>query len=196
MVTKGIITELVGTTQAKVRIPLYDKASSAVDATPDSELSVAIMCTFPGGAPNYSVGDVVIIAFEQDIYDEPVIIGLLFTGNLDKTFTDMNIGRLTVNNSARLPHDTYIGTISPFDIQNLAGTRGNLQNQIDDLTAGGGGGSGRVPQPAIVGQAIVGLDYVHDPIGYHIDAENRNLIFIGLQEINDIDSQETLDPGE
>ena len=162
MVTKGIITELIGKTQAKVRIPIYDKSSAALDGTPDSELSSAIMCTFPGGSPNYSVGDIVIVGFEQDIYTQPVIIGLLFTGTESKTLTDMHVGKLKVNVAAQLPSNTYIGTISPFDLQNLAGPRGNLQNQIDNLTYKTAESKGW---------------------SYYIDAENRNLVFEDMDEV-------------
>lgn len=180
MVTKGIITELVGSTQAKVRIPIYDRASSALDATPDSELSKAIICTFPGATPNYSVGDVVIVAFEQNIYTEPVIIGLLFTNAERKTFTDLNVGKLGVFTSARLPKNTYVGTTTPFDLQNLAGTRGNIQNQIDTLV---NTVNQRTSRPAIVGEAIVGTDYVYDVIEYYIEPEDNNLVILGINQL-------------
>lgn len=109
MVTKGIITELVGKTQAKVRIPIYDKAKTAIDATPDSELSTAAICTFPGSSPSYNVGDVVIIGFEQDIFTKPIILGQLYVSASSQSFTSMQVNKLSVITAASLPKNTLIG---------------------------------------------------------------------------------------
>lgn len=135
MVTKGIITESIGKSQVRVRIPIYDKAGTAVDATPDSELSIAAICTLPGNYPNYSIGDVVVVAFEQDIFTQPVIIGLLYTDTPSSVFTDLNVGTINISEAARLPQDTSIGDTTAADLSNISNTRGNLQNQIDDLLA-------------------------------------------------------------
>lgn len=131
MVTKGIITELVGTTQAKVRIPIYDKAKTAIDATPDSELSTAVICTFPGGSPSYNVGDVVIIGFEQDIFTKPVILGQLYVSTSSQSFTSMQVNKLSVITAASLPKNTLIGGEAIATV-----------NYVDSVVSGGGGGGG------------------------------------------------------
>lgn len=119
MVTKGIITELVGLTQAKVRIPIFDKSKAALDGTPDSELSTAIMCAYPGEHPNYSVGDVVVVAFEQDIFTSPVIVGLLYTATQNSSFTDITAGKLEATLSAQLPADTFVDGVPIKEISEV-----------------------------------------------------------------------------
>lgn len=131
MVTKGIITELVGTTQARVRIPIYDKAKTAIDATPDSELSTAAICTFPGGSPSYSVGDVVIIGFEQDIFTKPIIIGQLYTPTSPQSFSSVQVNKLSVISAASLPKNTLIGGEAIATI-----------SYVDAAVSEGGGGGG------------------------------------------------------
>ena len=89
MVTKGIITEIINKYQARVRIPIYNKAEESPTATPNNELSIGPVCTLSGISPNISVGDVVIVAFEQDVFTEPIILGLLYMEDSSKGFSDI-----------------------------------------------------------------------------------------------------------
>ena len=134
MVTKGIITEIISKYQARVRIPIYNKAEESPTATPNEELSIGPVNTLPGINPNISVGDVVIIAFEQDIYTDPVILGLLYTENSSRGFSDVKAGELSVISEAILPSKTTIGSVKGDQIASLENVKGNIQNQIDLLS--------------------------------------------------------------
>lgn len=134
MVTKGLITEIINKYQARVRIPIYNKAEESPTATPNEELSIGPVNTLPGINPNISVGDVVIIAFEQDIYTDPVILGLLYTENSSRGFSDIKAGELSVISEAILPSKTTIGSVKGDQIASLENVKGNIQNQIDLLS--------------------------------------------------------------
>lgn len=134
MVTKGIITEIINKYQARVRIPIYNKAEESPTATPNEELSIGPVNTLPGISPNISVGDVVIIAFEQDIYTDPVILGLLYTENSSRGFSDIQAGELSVVSEATLPSKTTIGDVTGDQIYSLKDIKGNVQNQLDLLS--------------------------------------------------------------
>ena len=142
MVTKGIITEIINKYQARVRIPIYNKAEDSPTATPNNELSIGPVCTLSGIAPNISVGDVVIVAFEQDVFTEPIILGLLYREDSSKGFSDIRAAELNVATEATLPRKTTIGDVTSDDLNNLIGLRGNIQNQIDNVNDRVGTSSG------------------------------------------------------
>lgn len=133
MVTKAIITEIVDKYQVRVRIPIYDKADYSATATPDRELSIGPVSTQPGISPNFAVGDVVIVSFEEDIISKPIILGKLYTSANSNAVSDITSNMLTVCASAKLPKATTIGDVSASDIAKLKNISGNIQNQIDGL---------------------------------------------------------------
>jgi cold shock CspA family protein len=109
MVTKAIITEIVDKYQAKVRIPIFNKAQGSAFATPDNELAVAPICAMAGSAPNYKPGDVVFVAFEYDTFSYPVILGSLLTeSSIQGNTSDFNVNRLHVVSEAELPDSTTV----------------------------------------------------------------------------------------
>lgn len=77
MIQKAIIEAIENDYQVKVRIPKYDKMS--YDGAGYDELSTGIICSTPGTLVNYSVGDVVLVSFENDEISKPVVLGLLYT---------------------------------------------------------------------------------------------------------------------
>lgn len=77
MIQKAIVEAILNDYQVKVRIPKYDKMS--YDGASYNELSTGIICSAPGTLVNYSVGDVVLVAFENDEVSRPVVLGLLYT---------------------------------------------------------------------------------------------------------------------
>lgn len=104
MLTKAIIQKI---DQAKntciVRIPLFEQASSK--SFMETE---ATICVTPGIYNNLFVGDIVIIGFEENKIELPVILGKLFLNNLSK---DSQAGAvfgdsLTIASKAILPCDT------------------------------------------------------------------------------------------
>lgn len=92
MITKAIIEEMMyDGYRARIRIPIFHKIKDVPGSTPFNELPKALINYAPGCKPNFSVGDVVYVAFENNQASEPVIIGALFKGEVDiscSLFTD------------------------------------------------------------------------------------------------------------
>ena len=78
MIQKGIIERIEDKYTVRVRIPKYDKVYSDATGTKSEDLAYGIMCTLPGMSITYNVGDVVLVAFENDEISNPVVLGLLY----------------------------------------------------------------------------------------------------------------------
>lgn len=78
MIQKGIIEKVEDKYTVRVRIPKYDKIYSDATGTKPEDLAYGIICTLPGMSLTYNVGDVVLVAFENDEISNPVILGLLY----------------------------------------------------------------------------------------------------------------------
>ena len=86
---KGIIESIEDQFTVKVRIPRYDKISSDPYGTKTSDLATAVICSIPGAKISYSVGDVVLVDFENDELAKPVILGLLYKETGDNATLEM-----------------------------------------------------------------------------------------------------------
>lgn len=134
MLTKGIVETLVDEFTAKVRIPIYNGVKTSRDFTPDADLNNATICATNNTANIIHEGDIVYVSFEDNDISKPVILGLLHRASESSNINNMqdyNVRILNVNSTAKLTHDTYIGNITPTDINNLFGTKGNIQDQIN-----------------------------------------------------------------
>ena len=78
MLQKGIIETIENKYTVKVRVPKYDQIKADSMGTKTEDLANGIVCTLPGMNITYSVGDVVLVAFENDELSKPVILGLLY----------------------------------------------------------------------------------------------------------------------
>lgn len=94
MITKAIVEEIVNDYQIRVRVPVLHKITTSASATPFEELPIATVSTVPGIHIKYGVGDVVYVAYEDNLSSKLVILGelavnfetdstLLFTGDID-----------------------------------------------------------------------------------------------------------------
>ena len=133
MITKAIIEELVSPYEVKVRIPIFDSVSSAAFSTKSENLHVATICSLPNCYVNLQVGDIVFIAFENATYDDVVVLGHLSREAMTKTYADITLRSLLVNDCAKLPTDTFIGSLTPAEISCLTGITSNIQKQISTL---------------------------------------------------------------
>lgn len=133
MITKGIVESIVDNYSVKVRIPMYDKIDGAKNATPNSDLSIATVCTLPGAVNQVQVGDIVFVGFEDNDISRPVILGQLYRNIQESSLCSLNIDSIVVSNSAKFNEQTTIGDVSYKDISSLIGVRSNLQQQLDTV---------------------------------------------------------------
>lgn len=148
MIQKAIIVGRSETEAHKyrVRIPILHGLSNTPDSTPDEYLPHATVCGNPAVTADFHSGDVVYVAFENDEFDFPVIMGQLIVNtksanvlksdtqnNWDLRGTSLNISNNNAKCSAVLPVDTTIGEVNSDEISTLVGVKENIQNQFDTV---------------------------------------------------------------
>ena len=132
MIVKGIVESVISKNEVKVRIPILNGLSSQVDSTPTEQLSSSSICQLPNMQFELAIGDIVWVAFENNEFDLPVIIGFL---NIDqKTKVEHYCEELKVNYQAKLPNETQIGEVSSSSINCLKGLNTNLADYIKNNT--------------------------------------------------------------
>lgn len=134
MITRAYVEEVVDKTLVRVRIPIFNKIKSAAGATPTQNLPTAVLCTIPSCIMNPKVNDVVIVGFEEDTYSRPIVLGYLFSDNMQETLCDLTLSSLVLKGNCKLSTDTSIGEVSAEDIKQLKDTKGNIQQQLDLLS--------------------------------------------------------------
>lgn len=145
-VTKGYITKVATPTKNlyKVRIPLLEQAGINASEINSSEYD-AILSYTPGAYNGLSVGDTVIVTFENNELNTAIILGKLYLAK-DTTMPSAYIAgeSLEIIKSARLPADTKIGAVDFSRLAqelaqgiNLSDKIGILdKNKQNKLTAG------------------------------------------------------------
>ena len=133
MLLKAIVVEKIDNYSLKIRIPRYNKVDTAFMATPDEDLCIAPICTPPGVIPNYELGDVVIVGFENDLWNQPIILGQLYCNKNMESTSEFNASSLRVKDESILSEATNIGELKYSDIINTKNTRNNIQYQLDCL---------------------------------------------------------------
>ena len=107
MVTKGIITAInYNSNTCDVRMPLFENANNASEI-----VASAIFAITPGTANGYKINDVVLVAFEDEQYNKPIVIGKLFLGanaELASARGAINCENLKVVGTADLPLTTKL----------------------------------------------------------------------------------------
>lgn len=93
----------------KVRMPLFNGSEESPGATPNNELQDAYVASTPGLYGTVNVGDSVYIAFIDNDYSNPVIVG---TVNGDGNYLSVSSSSLNVLSSVTLPRNTTIGDIT------------------------------------------------------------------------------------
>lgn len=123
MITKAIITEVIDDHRVKVRVPIYDKFEEVAGSINSADLSAAIMCTLPGIDIYPSVDDVVIVGFEENTNDKPVILGFLYCKNPIVSRSILNSNSISIKDSAELPNNI---TIDGVDLKRY------IENIVED----------------------------------------------------------------
>ena len=121
MIFRGIIEEVIDPYSVRVRIPLLHRTSTSPEATLTSALPIASVSLLPNTHINLTVGDIVIVSFENNDVGKPIILGYLYKQSWGNT-------ALT-----KLSSNTYIGDITPDDLMHIHGLSGNIQKQLDSM---------------------------------------------------------------
>ena len=133
MITKGIIEEILPKYKVRVRLPLLNGMVQSTSGLKTNELSLATICVLPNISNVLNVGDIVFVGFEDNDLSKPIILGQLFS---DKSFTtkiNLDVAKFSTSSYTKLAMDTWIGNISPDEINSLYGVKGFIQKQLDDL---------------------------------------------------------------
>ena len=119
MILKAIIESTNLDNQYRIRIPKYHQIDGVSTATPINQLPFASVCYQPGIIPNYSIGDVVYIDFENDDLSQPIILGKLLCQRsyTETSVSDATLRSLTVQVDTQLSEDTTISDITFDDIK-------------------------------------------------------------------------------
>jgi len=110
MLTKGEIQSIDFTgNSCRIRIPLFEVAGIE-----DKVYATAYFAVEPGKYNSYKPGDVVIIGFESDLIDKPIILGKLYTSINEDQLDDngyrgsIDCTSLKVKENASIPISTKI----------------------------------------------------------------------------------------
>lgn len=105
MITKAVIMSInQNSTRCTVWMPLFDTAGSSAKT-----LATALVNITPGIYNNLFVGDVVLVSFEENEMEKPIILGKLFTGAAKESKTKGGMGildTLLVRDAATIPSST------------------------------------------------------------------------------------------
>lgn len=133
MLCKAIIESKLSKYKFKVRIPSIHKGVESIGATPEESVPKAIVTVNPGIYPALKVNDVVLVGFEDDNIDKPVIVGVLYNESCYNIESDIEASSLKVKVNSTLPEDTKIGDVTSNNIKHLKGLNRNAQTQFNEL---------------------------------------------------------------
>jgi len=107
MVTKGLITSIdYNGNTCEVRIPLFETVQNTNEVILPATIAIA-----PGVYNGYKEGDVVIVTFEDNNLDNPIVIGKLYLGAATEKASPrgaINCETITSDKSASMPLDTKL----------------------------------------------------------------------------------------
>lgn len=118
----------------KVRIPIFHGAKGSMMAAQTNDLPDASICVLPNELPNIQVGDIVFVGFEDHDASKPVILGYLYGSSPYTTKCSLSADSLRVETQTELGANTYIGQVSPNEIECLKGLVGSVQGQLNQLS--------------------------------------------------------------
>ena len=105
MITKAIVLRKIqGTNKYQVRIPIFEtfNNSSQPDNLTNAALFEATLCYAPGNTDGIVPNDIVYVSFENNDYNNVVILGKLYLGDETDATSHQNVNTLNVNGSTNL----------------------------------------------------------------------------------------------
>lgn len=133
MLERAIIEQKIDDYHYKVRIPAFDKSTTAIGSTRQSELYTATLSVSPGVAPTFKSGNVVCVLFESNDLSTPVIVGLLFNDNFSRIQADALFSSLNVEVDTKLSSETTIGRVTSKNIASLENNTRNIAKKFQDI---------------------------------------------------------------
>ena len=139
MVTRAIITQLdLTNNKVQVRMPLLDGIENSPDSPINSEdLCWASIMYVPGLEISYSVGDIVIVGFEDNNVGKPIVLGYLkLRGkNIDSKIY-LKAKEVVAENKFSSSINTTIGNIQYGDLFTVV-DNSKKPEKVDNVTEGG-----------------------------------------------------------
>ena len=135
MITKAKIESISDDSKyATIRIPMYNKASTAVGATQSNHLNSAPIVALPGITPKYQVGDTVYVAFEDDDISQPVILGNLVSAATTST-SNIKVHSIEATMDIHMPPKINLGNTEykEIDINTLIRKLNEATKKIEKL---------------------------------------------------------------
>ena len=133
MITKGYIQEVLTSNTVRVRIPLYHKIENTNGSVTNDLLPVAPIVTPPNIRIDPMVGDVVVVAFEENDLSKPIIIGFLYTKDEHKSTTAIMTENLYVSGEVTMGETVSIGDVSYENLVCLKGLDSPIRDTFDTL---------------------------------------------------------------
>lgn len=131
MITKGIVEEVLDN-KVRIRLPIYDGISGSSNSTKKADLNIATICSLPNASTVVSENDIVWVGFEDNDESKPIILGHLYKSKT-KTKASLEIGSLKTDSVTKLNSDTYIGKVTPKEINCLVGISDNIEKRFKTL---------------------------------------------------------------
>ena len=157
MITKGIVEEIITKYEVRVRIPIYHKIKGVQGATPTKDLPIAHTCVMFGICPNYKVGDIVYVTFENNQLQNVVILGYLYNDKNVESYPDMTVNSL--NTISKLNGANIDGSVSGDVVTSVFNRSGDVQAKYGDYSIeqiSATGSEGQVPMLNSNGRFIMG----------------------------------------
>lgn len=136
MITKAYIVNKTDNNTYKVRIPIFEsnnnQSNELSEITENTPVFEASLSYNPGTIDSYKAGDVVYVSFEDNDYDNVVIIGKLYQGNEDEVTNYQAAQTLTVIGETELTNETYINGVN---INDIFLKQSDFNNYINTLTS-------------------------------------------------------------
>lgn len=105
MITKGIVIKRIeDSNKYLVRLPVFESFNNSSDTEnlTNAALFEATLCYAPGNTDGIVPNDIVYVGFENNTYDQAIILGKLYLGDEGLATSHQNVNTLVVNGSAVL----------------------------------------------------------------------------------------------
>lgn len=136
MITKAYIVNKTDNNTYRVRIPIFEsnnnQSNELSEITENTPVFEASLSYNPGTIDSYKAGDVVYVSFEDNDYDNVVIIGKLYQGNEDEVTNYQAAQTLNVIGETELTNETYINGVN---INDIFLKQSDFNNYINTLTS-------------------------------------------------------------